>query len=85
MSRADLSDIRGGDVQKNADIVLSVLKGESGAKRDMVLLNAAAALVAAGRAADFPEGITLAAESIDSGRALQKLEGLKRVTNDYKE
>jgi anthranilate phosphoribosyltransferase len=83
MSRADLGDIRGGDVQENANIVLSVLKGESGAKRDMVLLNAAAALVAAGRAADFPEGITQAAESIDSGRALEKLEGLKRVTNEH--
>lgn len=84
MSRADLNDIRGGDVQANADIVLSVLKGESGPRRDMVLLNAAAALVAAGRAADFQEGITQAAESIDSGRALEKLEGLKRVTNEYK-
>jgi anthranilate phosphoribosyltransferase len=85
MSRADLNDIRGGDVQENAGIVLSVLKGESSARRDMVLLNAAAALVAAGRAGDFPEGITLAAESIDSGRALEKLEGLKRVTNEHKE
>jgi anthranilate phosphoribosyltransferase len=83
MSRADLNDIRGGNVQKNAGIVLSVLKGEPGARRDMVLLNAAAALVAAGRAGDFPEGITLAAESIDSGRALEKLEGLKRVTSEY--
>jgi anthranilate phosphoribosyltransferase len=85
MSRAALDDIRGGDVQKNAAIVLSVLKGEPGARRDMVLLNAAAALVAAGLAGNFPEGITQAAESIDSGRALQKLEGLKRVTNEYKE
>jgi anthranilate phosphoribosyltransferase len=84
MSRADLRDIRGGDAQKNADIVLDVLKGEPGARRDMVLLNAAAALVAAGRAGDFHKGITLAAESIDSGRALEKLEGLKRVTNEYK-
>ena len=83
MSRADLNDIRGGNAQENAGIVLSVLKGEQGPRRDMVLLNAAAALVAAGRAADFPEGITLAAESIDSGRALEKLEGLKRVTNEY--
>jgi anthranilate phosphoribosyltransferase len=85
ISRAELNDIRGGDAQENAGIVLSVLKGETGARRDMVLLNAAAALVAAGRAEDFPEGLTQAAESIDSGSALEKLEGLKRVTNEYKE
>jgi anthranilate phosphoribosyltransferase len=85
MSRADLNDILGGDAQENAGIVLSVLKGEPGARRDMVLLNAAAALVAAGRAGDFPEGITLAAEAIDTGRALEKLEGMKKITNEYKE
>ncbi|UCD88005.1 MAG: anthranilate phosphoribosyltransferase, partial [Desulfobacterales bacterium] len=56
LPRADLADIRGGDAQKNAGIVLSVLQGEHGARRDMVLLNAGAALVAAGRAADFREG-----------------------------
>ena len=84
MARADLNDIRGGTAQENADIVLGVLKGEPGARRDMVLLNAAAALVAAGQAGDFPEGIALGAKSIDSGRALEKLKGLKRVTNEYK-
>ncbi|MBW2566106.1 MAG: anthranilate phosphoribosyltransferase, partial [Deltaproteobacteria bacterium] len=56
-----------------------------GARRDMVLLNAAAALVAAGRAADFSDGISQAAESIDTGRALEKLEGMMRITNEYKE
>ena len=85
LPRANPDDIRGGDVQENARIVLSVLQGERGARRDMVLLNAAAALVAAGRAADFPEGITQAAEAIDSGRALEKLEGMKRITNEYKD
>jgi len=84
LPRATLDDIRGGDAQKNAGIILSVLKGEPGAKRDIVLLNAAAALVAAGRAADFPDGIAQAAESIDSGRALEKLEGMKKITNKYK-
>jgi len=83
LPRANPDDIRGGDVQENARIVLSVLKGEPGARRDMVLLNAAAALVAAGRAADFPEGIIQAAEAIDSGRALEKLEGMKKITNEY--
>ncbi|MBW1740787.1 MAG: anthranilate phosphoribosyltransferase [Deltaproteobacteria bacterium] len=85
LSRASLDDIRGGDAQENAGIVLSVLQGEPGARRDIVLLNAAAALVAAGRAADFPEGIARAAEAIDTGRALEKLEGMKAMTNEYKE
>ena len=84
LPRANLDDIRGGDAQENAGIILSVLKGEPGARRDMVLLNAAAALLAAGRATDFPDGITQAAEAIDSGRALEKLEGMKRITNEYK-
>ena len=82
---ANLDDIRGGDVQENANIVLSVLQGEPGARRDMVLLNAAAALVAAGRATDFQDGITQAAEAIDTGRAMEKLEGMKAITNEYKE
>jgi anthranilate phosphoribosyltransferase len=85
LPRASLNDIRGGDAQENAGIVLSVLQGEPGPRRDMVLLNAAAALVAAGRAADISDGITQSAEAIDSGRALEKLEGLKAVTNEYKE
>jgi anthranilate phosphoribosyltransferase len=85
LPRAELSDIRGGDAQENARIVLGVLKGEPGARRDMVLLNAAAALVAAERARDFRAGITQAAEAIDTGRALEKLEGMKRITNEYKE
>ncbi len=84
LHRADLKDIRGGDAQQNAAIVLSVLRGEPGVRRDMVLLNAAAALVAAGRAPDFMDGITQAADAIDTGRALDKLEGMKRVTNASK-
>ena len=84
LPRATLDDIRGGDAKENAGIILSVLKGEPGARRDMVLLNAAAALLAAGRATDFPDGITRAAEAIDSGRALEKLEGMKKVTNEHK-
>lgn len=84
LPRANLDDIRGGDAQENAGIILSVLKGEPGARRDIVLMNAAAALLAAGRATDFPDGITQAAEAIDSGRALEKLEGMKRITNEYK-
>ena len=82
LATASPDDIRGGDARENAGIVLSVLKGEPGARRDMVLLNAAAALVAAGRATGFPDGIKQAAEAIDSGHALEKLEGMKKITNE---
>jgi anthranilate phosphoribosyltransferase len=85
LPHANPDDIRGGDAQENARIVIGVLQGEPGARRDMVLLNAAAALLAAGRAADFPEGIMQAAEAIDRGRALEKLEGMRAITNEYKE
>jgi anthranilate phosphoribosyltransferase len=74
LPRASLNDIAGGDARENAGIVLSILRGEPGARRDMVLLNAAAVLVAAGRAA----------EAIDTGRALEKLEAMKVITNEYK-
>jgi len=84
LARASLDDIRGGDADENARIVLSVLQGEPGARRDMVLLNAAAALVAAGRATDFADGITQAAEAIDTGRAMEKFQGMKKITNEYK-
>ena len=84
LARASLDDIRGGDADENARIVLDVLQGEPGARRDMVLLNAAAALVAAGRATDFADGITQAAEAIDTGRAMEKFQGMKKITNEYK-
>ena len=73
LKRARLEDIEGGDVKTNSEIVLSVLKGERGSCRDIVLMNAAAALVSGFKAKDFKAGVKLAAESIDSGRALDKL------------
>jgi anthranilate phosphoribosyltransferase len=81
LPRASISDIRGGDAEKNARIVLEVLQGELSARRDIVLLNAAAALVAAGRVNDFREGIKQAADAITNGNALKKLENLKQITN----
>jgi anthranilate phosphoribosyltransferase len=84
LPRASLQDIKGGDAEVNARIVLDVLQGEPGARRDMVLLNAAAALVAAGRATEFREGIGQAAHAIDSGRALRKLDALRTITNEYR-
>jgi anthranilate phosphoribosyltransferase len=81
MTRCKMADLKGGDASANALIVKSVLAGEPGARRDIVLLNAAYALVAAGRAATPLEGKMLATEAIDSGRALQQLEKLVTLTN----
>ncbi len=81
-SRCQPGDLRGGDAVGNARIVRSILEGEKGPKRDVVLLNAAYALVAAGKAPDPAEGIRLAAEAIDSGLALAKLEELIALTNE---
>jgi anthranilate phosphoribosyltransferase len=78
--RADRAQIAGGDPARNAAITRSILNGDSGAGRDVVLLNAAAALIAAGRADTFEAGIRLAGESIDSGAARGKLEALVRFT-----
>lgn len=74
--RANLSDLEGGDPARNADIARRILHGERGPKRDIVLVNAAAALVVAGRTADLREAMGIAAESLDSGAACGKLETL---------
>lgn len=79
--RADLEDIKGGDAKENSGIVVSVLKAERSPRRDVVLLNAAAGLVSGFKAKDFKEGIKMAEESIDSGRALDKLLKLIELTN----
>lgn len=81
MTRASLPEIHGGDVSRNRDIILAVLSGERGPKRDIVLLNAAAALVASSKATDLGRGVVLAEQSIDSGNALRKLEQLVEFTN----
>ena len=65
----------------NARITLSILNGEKGPKRDVVLMNSAAALVVAGKAKDFRGGAAIAAEAIDSGAAIKKLEEIKKVSN----
>jgi anthranilate phosphoribosyltransferase len=76
---AKLDDILGGDAADNARIIESVFRGERGPRRDVVLLNTAPALVAGGAVRTWKEGIRLAAESIDSGAALKKLEELRRL------
>ncbi|BEQ14273.1 anthranilate phosphoribosyltransferase [Desulfoferula mesophila] len=76
LTRATLADIRGGTVEQCRTHTLEVLSGQKGPKRDMVLMNAAAALVAADKAPDLAQGVALAAKLIDSGAALGKLEDL---------
>jgi anthranilate phosphoribosyltransferase len=76
LPRAALEDIRGGDAAANARIIRSILDGDPGPKRDMVLMNAAAAFIAAGLDGSFMEGIRRAAEAIDTGRAADKLDQL---------
>jgi anthranilate phosphoribosyltransferase len=79
--RAFISDIIGGDAKENAKILRGILQGDKGTKRDMVLLNSAAALAAAGLASDIPQGIRIAEDSIDSGKAMNKLERLIGFTS----
>ncbi len=74
-------DLKGGDAKENAVITVDILKGQMGPQRDIVLLNAAAGLAASGKAMDINSGIVIAAESIDSGAAMRKLEELKAYTN----
>ncbi len=78
---AQISDIRGGTPEQNAGIITEILNGQKGPKRDIVLLNAAPAIVATGRAKTLHEGVQRAAEAIDMGAAHEKLEALKKMTN----
>jgi anthranilate phosphoribosyltransferase len=81
LRRAKADDLRGGDAEHNAKALLAVLKGQRGAYRDVALLNAAAALIVAGKAADLKGGIALAEKSIDSGDAEGALERLIVVSS----
>lgn len=78
---AALEDIRGGDPAENAEITRSILKGDAGAKRDIVVLNAGAAICAGGKAETIEAGVEKAQASLDSGAALAKLEGLIHLSN----
>jgi anthranilate phosphoribosyltransferase len=73
---ARLEELSGGDAKQNAEIITAILQGETGARRNVVLLNAAPAIVCAGKARDLAEGVRVAAEAIDSGRAVRVLEKL---------
>jgi anthranilate phosphoribosyltransferase len=80
LQRATLEEIAGGDAACNAGLIREVLSGKKSARRDVVLLNAAAALVAAGRADHLRDGVPLAAQAIDTGAAQGKLEALIAFT-----
>ncbi len=81
MAPCTAKDIEGGEPDENADIIRAILKGESGPKRDIVLMNAGAAIAASGKASSIKEGIEAAKESIDSGNARHKLDDLFRLSN----
>ncbi len=80
LRRATFEEISGGDAAQNASLIREILAGKKSARRDVVLLNAAAALVAAGRADHLRDAVPLAAEAIDSGAALAKLQALVAFT-----
>lgn len=80
--RADPADLLGGDINDNVQIMLEVLNGKPGFYRDITVLNAGAVLYVADKAHSIREGIELALESIDTGRALKKLAFLKQMTNE---
>ena len=82
LPRADISALKGGDAAHNARALRDLLHGETGAYRDIVVLNAAAALIVAGKAAGLEDGVAKAQTSIDSGRAAQALDRLVAVTNE---
>lgn len=82
IKRSFLLDIKGGTAVENAIIIRKILSGEAGPKRDIVLLNPAAGLFVGGKAKDIQQGLKLAGEAIDSGKAKEKLELLIKITNE---
>jgi anthranilate phosphoribosyltransferase len=84
LKRAPIAELAGGDALENARIIRAILDGERSARRDVVLLNAAAALVAAGRADSLKHAVPIAAYAIDSGQARGRLELLIQFTQAQK-
>jgi anthranilate phosphoribosyltransferase len=83
LPRAKLSDLAGGAVEDNVEITKALLEGKRGPKRDVVLLNTAAVLIAGDKASNFNEGLVLAAESIDNGSAQRKLHRLVEFSRSF--
>src|SRR5262247_2561827 len=76
LPHATIAELRGGDREQNAAIICEIFAGAPGPRRDIVLMNAAAALVVGGAAQDFKDGVAIAARSIDSGAATKRLDAL---------
>ena len=83
LKRGTLDQVTGGDIATNASLLYDVITGVPGARRDIVLLNAAAALVAAGLVADLKQGVAMGAEAIDSGEAAATLAKLRQFGEKY--
>jgi anthranilate phosphoribosyltransferase len=81
LKRGKKEDLVGGDKDENAKITMQIFSGEKGPKRDVVLINAAAALSVSVKTPDLIEAFEMAKESIDSGKALKKLKEIKKVSN----
>ena len=81
LRRAELKDIQGGDKERNAAMALAILRSGPGPGRDIVLMNSAAALLVAGAATTLTEGFEIAAEAVDAGKALKKLEQIKEISH----
>lgn len=75
-----MTQVRGGTARQNARILRGILNGEVGIRRNIVIMNAAAALVASNRAPDLKEGVCIAEKTIDNGQALVKLDQLIRLS-----
>jgi anthranilate phosphoribosyltransferase len=83
LERCSQEDLTGGDAEENAGITRSILSGTlHGPKRDIVLLNSGCALYIAGKASSIAEGIDMAREAIDSGKALQQLDAFVKLSNE---
>jgi len=82
LKKATMKDIQGASAKKNAKIIMDILKGKKGPKRDVVLMNSSVALMASGKTKDFKSGVETAAEVIDTGLALGTLNALIKITND---
>ena len=81
LERCEKAELKGGSPAENADITRAILRGEKGHRRDAVLLNAGASLYIGGKAGSMKEGVSLAAEILDSGKAMETLEKLIEVSN----
>lgn len=84
IKRASMKDLQGGDAKENAEIIRDILSGKEGPKTDIVLLNAGAGIMIGGKAETIAEGIEIARDSIDSGKAMDKLNRLIELSNQLK-